>query len=399
VTVPLWLDPAGEPRPPLAGDRTTPVAILGGGITGISTAYWLAQQAIPSLVLERDRVGSGATGRNAGFLLEGPVPDYPDLVATWGRAAARALWDFTIENARRLREAVTAERIECGLVGCGSVLAAASVEEMADLERQAALLAQDGYPCEVLDRRALADELSGAARFQGGLRNSRDAGLHPARFVRGVMSTAERSSAVIVEHTAVTGLERDGPTTWIIRTPSATVRAERVVLSLNAYTSLIDPAWRDLITPVRGQVLATAPAARVLFRRLFYANRGFEYWRQLPGGEIVLGGLRHLAPREEVGTQDVLHARIQDALEGYLRDLGAPPFLVTHRWSGIMGFTPDRLPLIGPVPGREGLYIAGGYTGHGLAFAFLAGRMIAQLIAAGATDYPRVLFPERLLRS
>jgi glycine/D-amino acid oxidase-like deaminating enzyme len=136
----------------------------------------------------------------------------------------------------------------------------------------------------------------------------------------------------------------------------------------------------------------------VLFRRLFYANRGFEYWRQLPSGEIVLGGLRHLAMHEEVGTQDALHPRIQDALEGYLRDLGAPPVAITHRWSGSMGFTPDRLPVIGPVPGRDGLYIAGGYSGHGLAFAFLAGRMIAQLIAGGTTEYPRVLFPQRVLR-
>jgi glycine/D-amino acid oxidase-like deaminating enzyme len=154
-----------------------------------------------------------------------------------------------------------------------------------------------------------------------------------------------------------------------------------------------------VIQPTRGQVLATAPVAHPLFPHLVYANEGFEYWRQLPDGRVVLGGLRRLAIEEEVGTADSLHPAIQEGLEAYLRHLGVPAAVpVTHRWSGIMGFSPDHLPLIGPVPGQDRLYIAGGYSGHGLAFAFLAGRMIADLVATGATDYPRALFPQRLLQ-
>jgi glycine/D-amino acid oxidase-like deaminating enzyme len=376
---------------------TVPVVVLGGGITGISTAYWLSQMGVPSVVLEQQTVASGATGRNAGFLLEGTVPDYPELAAAWGRVTARALWDFTIENARRLREVAAHEEIACELIACGSILAAASEAELASLARHADALVRDGYPCEVLDRQAILEALSGAGGFAGGLRNPRDVGLHPVRFVRALMSAAEYRSAAIFEGTPVRGIEPDRAA-WKVQTPSGTVRADHVVLGLNAYTALVDPAWQGVIEPVRGQVLATGPVSRPLFQHLFYANRGFEYWRQLPNGRVVLGGLRHLAMAEEVGAVDRLHPRIQDALEGYLRDLGVASVPVTHRWSGIMGFSPDRLPLIGPVPGRDGLYIAGGYSGHGLAFAFLAGRMIAQLVATGNTEYPRVLFPARLLR-
>ena len=398
TTVSLWLDTPHEPRPALDRDIAVPVAILGGGITGISTAYWLSQHGIPSAVLEQHTVASGASGRNAGFLLEGTVPDYPELAAAWGRATARALWDFTIENRRRVQEACASEGINCDLLACGSVVAAASDKELVALTLHGEMLAQDGHACDILDRRAILEELSGAGAFAGGLHNPRDNGLHPVRFVRGLQRAAERSAATF-EATTIRAIEPNG-TTWKILTPSGIVRADHVVLSLNAYTALVDPTWTGVIEPVRGQVLATGPVGPRMFRHLFYANQGFEYWRQLPGGEIVLGGLRHLAVAEEVGTQDGLHTRIQDALEGYVRDLGVPSSIpVTHRWSGIMGFTPDRLPLIGPVPGREGLYIAGGYSGHGLAFAFLAGRMIAQLVATGATEYPHVLFPRRLIRT
>lgn len=289
TTVSLWLDTPYAPCPSLDRDITVPVAIIGGGISGISTAYWLSQHGIPCAVLEQHTVASGATGRNAGFLLEGTVPDYPELAAAWGRATARALWDFTIENRGRVQDACAREGIDCELIACGSVVAAASDEELAALTLHADMLSQDGYACDLLDRRAVLEELSGAGAFTGGLRNPRDHGLHPVRFVRGLQHAAERGSAATFEATTIRAIEPNG-TTWKVLTPSRTVRADHVVLSLNAYTSLVDPTWTNLIQPVRGQVLATGPVGPRRFRHLFYANQGFEYWRQLPGGEIVLGG-------------------------------------------------------------------------------------------------------------
>lgn len=397
MTVSLWLDEPYTPRGSLADEISAPVAILGGGITGVATAYWLSRLGKASVLLEREVLAAGATGRNAGFLLEGTVLPYDALAEQHGRDTASALWRFTSENRERLIATCEQESIACGVTRGGSVIVASTVQEFEDARRYAALLGEDGFPREVLDRAAILDRLEGIGGFIGGLYNEQDAGLNPVRFVRALAQVAERGPARIFEGSPARSLARDGPR-WRIATPAGSVRADSVVLGLNAYTSMVDATWQGLIEPVRGQVLATAPTGREMFAHLFYANRGFEYWRQLPDGRVVLGGLRHLAPAEEVGTLDTLHPRIQDGLTRYLRDLGVPPYVqVTHRWSGIMGFVRDRLPLIGPVPGRPDLYLAGGYSGHGLALAFLAGRMIAQLVVEGDTEYPRVLFPERLV--
>jgi len=396
MTLSLWLDEPYKPRDVLRGDLRVSVAIIGGGITGISTAYWLGRFGIPCAVLEREAVASGASGRNAGFVLEGAVPDYADLVARFGRAEARALWAFTVENREWMVQVCAEEGIEAEIDPCGSVWAAASSREFDMLRREADLLAEEGFPLRVLDAEGVAARLGGRGGFLGGVLNPRDIGIHPVRVTRGLARAGERRGVCIFEGTPVLGLERHSH--WEVITLSGRVRADHAVVALDAYAGLLDARWSSAIRAVRGQVLATAPVGQRLFGHLFYANEGFEYWRQTPAGRVVLGGLRRLALQEEVGTEDRLHPRIQEALEAYLRDLGVPPEVpVTHRWSGAIGISTDHLPLIGPVPGSPGLFLAAGYTGHGLAFAFLAGRMVAQLVATGDTEYPRTLFPQRVL--
>ncbi len=396
-TLSLWLDEPYEPRPTLRGTLKTSVAVVGGGITGISVAYWLSREGIPCCVLERGVVAGGATGRNGGFVQEGTMPGYVELIARFGRAEARALWAFTVENRERMLAVCTEEGIEAEIDPCGCVALISGPDELAEYRREAELLGEDGFPVAILDQTAVAERLGGDRGFIAGVLNPRDVGVHPVRLTRGLARAAERRGARIFEGTHVEGVARAGRT-WEAVTSGGRVRAEHLVLALDAYTGLVDARWAPLIRAVRGQVLATAPTSRI-FPHLFYANDGLEYWRQTPAGHVVLGGLRRLALGEEVGTEDRLHPKIQEALEAYLRDLGVPRMVpVAYRWSGAIAISRDRLPLIGPVPADRGLFLAAGYTGQGLAFAFLAGRMIAQLIALGRTDYPSVLFPERLVR-
>jgi len=150
--------------------------------------------------------------------------------------------------------------------------------------------------------------------------------------------------------------------------------AGAVVLATNAYTNLLLPEIG--IAPVRAQMLGTAPDPRRLVARPTYSDRGFRYWRQLPDGRLLAGGFRNHALDEEVGHQAVPTAKIQALLEREVRRLGAGAE-VTHRWAGIMGFTADELPLVGPVPGQPGVYICGGYSGHGMGFAFQCARLLA----------------------
>ncbi len=122
-----------------------------------------------------------------------------------------------------------------------------------------------------------------------------------------------------------------------------------------------------------------------------YANHGFQYWRQTQDGRLVLGGWRDLDTETEVGTQEVLNETIQTQLNRVAEGLCGEGVDVEYRWSGIMGFTPDRLPLVGLIPESANLAIAAGYSGHGLAMAFLcAWHAVQELL--GATSELHDLF-------
>jgi len=327
--------------------------VIGGGITGLSLLYWLRGRA-DAVLVERDRVGAGASGRNAGFLLAGVASCYAAAVRTFGRERARSIWGFTVETHELLASAL--EGREVGYRRTGSEIVPASPEEAEDLAASAQLLREDGFDASWDGERLV---------------NPRDGELNPVQALSALASLAPERS--IREGVAV---ERVEAASGGVRVHAAggECLCGAVVLATNAYTSLLLPELE--IAPVRAQMLGTAPQPRRLVSRPTYSDRGFRYWRQLADGRLLVGGFRHQALEEEVGYEAVPTARIQALLDGQLRRLGgqAP---VTHRWAGIMGFTKDELPLVGPVPDRPNVHVCGGYSGHGMGFAFQCARQLA----------------------
>jgi glycine/D-amino acid oxidase-like deaminating enzyme len=177
----------------------------------------------------------------------------------------------------------------------------------------------------------------------------------------------------------------------VLDTSAGQIRAATIVIATNAYTQSLLPEIP--VSPVRGQMLATEPLRAVVAACPVYAGYGYRYWRQLDDGSLLIGGWRDSAMKEEVGTDDTPTDHIQGQLDRHLREL-APDALVARRWAGIMGFSPDLLPLVGPVPGMSRVFICGGYSGHGLNFAFMAARLLANHIASG-TDLPSWMDPAR----
>ena len=156
------------------------------------------------------------------------------------------------------------------------------------------------------------------------------------------------------------------------------------------------------ITPTRGQMLSTAPVAERLFDCPCYADDGYQYWRQLADGRLAIGGWRNHSFATEYSSDETPAESVQSHLESFLREtLRLPDLAIEHRWAGIMAFSSDGLPLIGALPGVEGCYLAGGYTGHGNAYALHAAWVLAELIA-GRTPADADLFdparfaPQRL---
>ncbi|MDQ6855861.1 MAG: FAD-binding oxidoreductase [Candidatus Dormibacteraeota bacterium] len=362
---PVWWEAAPLlAQPPLP--RRAEVVIVGGGITGVALLDALRRRDIDAVLLERDHLAAGASGRNAGFLLAGAAENYARAVERYGRATAAEVWAFTIENHALIGAAAIGRGASHHVVG--SVVAALDAAEAASLEESAALLADDGLPGSI----AAAGDVPGALCT---LVNPNDGEIDPVRLVRGIASAhADR----VHEGRTVVAVE-DGANSATVRLGDDLIEAAAVVLATNAWTPQLLADIR--ITPVRAQMLASAPASRSIPRPV-YAEWGHRYWRQRDDGTVLVGGFRNRAVAEEVGYELATTPLLQAHLDTQLRALGvsAP---VTHRWSGTMGFSEDGLPLVGRSPGGQRIHVCAGYTGHGMGFAVHAASALARNILDG----------------
>jgi glycine/D-amino acid oxidase-like deaminating enzyme len=358
---PIWQRPAAPS--PGAPPRRVDVAVVGGGITGVALARRLVRDGASVCLLERDHLGAGATGRNAGFLLTGVAANYAVATATYGRARAAEIWQFTIDNHRLLAEALVGA--EVGYARHGSWVLPSSTDEREQLLASAALLREDGLPGQWHDD---APESGGGPG--GGLLTPTDGEVDPGQALAALVAPVP--PGVVFEGVEVVGIDASAGEARVY-IEGAEVAAARVVLAINGYTQRLLPGLP--VRAVRAQMLATSPAPRTITERPVYSDFGYRYWRQLGDGRVLLGGFRNTAFEAEVGDDDTPTTALQARLDHHLESL-SPGAQVTHRWAGTMGFTPDELPLVGPVPGRSNVFVCGGYSGHGLGFALHAAEVL-----------------------
>jgi glycine/D-amino acid oxidase-like deaminating enzyme len=222
--------------------------------------------------------------------------------------------------------------------------------------------------------------------------------LWPAKLVVGLAKAAQQLQAHIhtqVEVQAVTRCGKD----LSVTTNQGQIQTQAVVYATNALAHHLIPQLKEVIIPVRGQVVATAPTAP-LFDFDWLLNDGYEYAIQRQDGRIIFGGMRWKSPTKEVGIEDdtALNPSVSEGLKTFLRETFTPlsDIAIEYEWTGIMGFTADENPIMGELPHRPGEYISAGYTGHGMALAIAAGKAIAERIAGSAqTPIPRAFRPER----
>jgi len=378
---------AGEPGPPPA---LADVVIVGGGYVGSSIAYWLAKRGVPGVVLERRGVATGATGRNAGFIAPGLGMAFADAAQRYGREAAIERLEFTRRGREIALGLIDELGIDCDLETQGGLTIASSPEEWESIQASGEALMREGFPQRLLSRDELREHVAADLpdRFLGALYNPETALVNPAKLSSGVARAAQRLGAQLFTGAEVFALTDLPDGRIAVETGRGEIVAGRVMLATNAWTPLIAGLLKGRIAPVRGQILATAPAPRVFLRGMS-TNWGYEYWSQRQDGAIVLGGARWAVPdRDEGYYAEELRPQIQDALYAFLT--GSFPVLadvpIARRWSGIMGFSLDGYPFIGPVPGRERLLVAAGFTGHGGPYWAVAGQCLAELIATGRAD-------------
>jgi gamma-glutamylputrescine oxidase len=371
-TTSYWLE---EEAPPLPSRRLAgppEVVIVGGGVTGCSCALTLAEHGVAVRLHDGREIAGGASGRNGGFALRGAATPYDVACDRLGRGPARLLMQLTERALDRL----------AGLAGdalrrVGSLRLAFGVDEREALRREHDALREDGFAVEWLDE--LPAPLD--ALYQGALLHPGDGVLQPARWVRRLAAAAAEAGAEIRagEPVELRGLD-----------------APAVVVATDGFTASVLPELDGLVVPTRGQVLITEPLADVRYLQPHYARDGYDYWHQRPDGRLVIGGNRDAAPAEEETAVEETTPVVQERIEALAARLMGEPPRVARRWAGIWGTTPDGNPLVGPMPGRDGVWIAGGYSGHGNVLGLACGELVARAILGERPPELELFDPARL---
>jgi gamma-glutamylputrescine oxidase len=370
---PFWLE-GSRAEIDASEDGPVDVAVIGAGITGCSCALALALGGLRVRVHDARGIAEGASGRNGGFALRGGAARYDVARETYGADAAKELW-------RRTEAAL--DQLESLAGGAfrrtGSLRLAADEEERNEIRAEYEALRDDGFPAE------WHDELPHLRpEFRGAIFHPIDGSLQPARFVRNLAELAAAEGVGFREHYRIASLNE--------------LDAERIVIATDGSGRGLLPELDDALWPARGQVLATAPIEEQLFECPHYARHGFDYWQQLVDGRIVLGGFRDVSILTEMTDDETTTEPIQEALDAFLVELLGYLPEVTHRWAGIFGLTQDLLPLVGPVPAHDGVWIAAGYSGHGNVLGLMCGQLVATALLGTRDPFLELFAPARLLQ-
>jgi len=368
------------PFAPLEQRAHASVAVIGGGFAGLNTALGLAERGVGDvLLLEREQLGFGASGRNGGFVFAGYSLGELALRDRLGAGPAAALFKLTQDAVQLIRGRIAAHAIACDVADHG-VIWANWFRDPEVLSRRQQLLA-DSYGVEW--RRLDADELREIVRterYHGGLFEENALHLHPLNYAIGLASAAAARGVGIHEHSPVAALRRQGAQ-WLVRTARGEVVADQVVLACGGYLAGLDRKVDRAILPIATYVMTTEPLGERLddclrTRAAIYDSRfAFDYYRPLADTRLLWGGRISVRDRSPQAVQRMLRADLL-AVFPQLRDVR-----IDHAWSGLMSYARHQMPQIGG--DGQGLWWAQAFGGHGLAPTCVAGELLASAIAEG----------------
>ncbi|MEC9047996.1 MAG: FAD-dependent oxidoreductase [Planctomycetota bacterium] len=403
----VWLRETA-PLPSDAAPTEATVAVIGGGVAGITTALHLARAGVDVLVLEAGDVAARASGRNDGQLLLGLGEHYNRIHGQFGPDRARLLWDFLQRNHDEMLAELRDAGIECSLEQAGGLRLAETVHEQEELRKAAALLRADGRRHELLEAADVAARLPRSRGYHGGLFLEEEAIVQPAAMVRGLAARAVEAGATIAQRCAARAIRGEAGDFTVELEDGRGVQAQVVVHCTAALGQSLDRTGLlgRAVFAYRGQIVATDPLPDEIAAQFpacaMSSNFCYEYFR-MHRRRFVLGGMRWSVPGEEVGVVDDAnhHPQVSENLIAYARrhfpDLADVPF--PHVWTGVMAGSPDALPLCGAMPGQPGEFALLGFNGYGLSFAFLAGKCLSELIIDGESRHEALpmFAPRRLL--
>lgn len=377
--------PVRTPYPSLRGHHDARVCVIGGGFAGLNTAVGLVERGIDGVVVvEAERIGHGASGRNGGFVFGGFSLDEGELLRQLGPQHARSLYRGTLDAVELIRARIASYAIDCDAVEAGVIWANWFRDPSVLKARQSLLAERFDTHWQWLSRSALR-ELIHSERYGDALFEGQGFHFHPLRYATGLAAAGDGQGLAIHEGTAASSLEREGRGWRISTADGGTIHAEQVVLACGGYLAGLRRDVDASVLPIATYVMVTEPLGARLdevmsTRAAVYDTRfAFDYYRPLPDTRLLWGGRISVIDRPPDAVRRLLYRdllRVFPQLDGVCID---------HAWSGLMSYARHQMPQVGQV--EPGLWIAQAFGGHGVAPTAFAGELVASAIAENDTRW------------
>ncbi|MDF1750630.1 MAG: FAD-dependent oxidoreductase [Alphaproteobacteria bacterium] len=385
----LWQDTAAK-KPEFAafsGTRHYDVAIIGGGYTGLTTARYLAAKGLSPVVLEANRIGWGASGRNGGVISGKFRVAFADIAERFGLETARHMHDFGLEAIEHVGELVESYGIDAAdYQQTGSLRCAHNAVTLAALKKDVDWLnsALGDTSCMLLGRDETVSE-TGSADFIGSMLNTHGGIIHPLNFALGIAAGLQRDGIEIFENAPVQRLRRDEGGV-LLELPDGIVQAQQAVIATNAYSDITSAteSVRKSIIPFRSAMIATqplsgTPGAKLLPKgRSYSETRRMMRWFRKSGDRLLYGGRGAFGKTDSETAFAALHKAMIRQFPTLL------DIKITHKWSGLVAMTMDSIPHLGRLDNR--IVFAVGYNGAGVALSSYMGKHVADLITGGSPN-------------
>ena len=362
--------------PALEGAETADVCVVGAGFTGIATALTLAERGYSVAVIEANRVGWGASGRNGGQLISG-ISGMEKIRKEHGDGIADMLWDLKWRGNDIVIERIEKYGIDCDLKQ-GFVEVACKPRHLGYIDEYFENWQRHNhpYPYEVWDREKTRDML-GTDAYIGGFASYRDGHLHPLNLCIGEARAAEKLGVKIFEQSPMTGIEHGARPK--VKTATGHVEADAVVLAGNAYSQFEPKYLSNLVFPAGSYIIATEPLSDDVVERINPGdvavcdlNEVVDYYRLSADKRMLYGGACNYSGRDPSSIAGYIVPRmlkIYPELEGVRVD---------YEWGGKIGIVLNRIPAVGRIQGN--VYYCQGYSGHGVNATHIMGEIMAEAI-------------------
>ncbi len=362
----------------------TDLAIIGAGITGLTTAIFTAQAGVNVTIIEKNQVGYGASTRNGGQTLAGLKLSPGALLKKYGKEKAVAFYQETLKAIDGLEQFLKEHKLDCDFNRAGGLWAACTPGHYQGFAAAQNLL-KDLYQHEtfLISPQNLREEL-GTDYYHGGLLDPLSGGLSPAKYVQGLMRVALECGVKIVEKTEVVGVSSNA-SGFVVETSQGRIAANKIALATNGYTPDFLRSLRRRIIPIGSYIIATEQLDEntaqdlIINKRLVFDSKKYLHYFRVYDRRLIFGGRASYVEIDPILSAKRMIPQMH-AIFPQLQKVA-----IEYSWVGYVGFTFDQMPHLGQM---GDIYYSMGYCGHGVANAFHFGRNLADLILEKPTDFP-----------